>query len=380
MFNYVSRGLDRVRALLFIFLLALPLSAAAHTIRPAVVTVNFTSADDFTVTVRMSAELLLADIGSEYADTNDSPNAALYDEFRALPPEQLARLFDDFAPELLDELRMEFYGARVSLTYDRIEVAPIGDLELSRDSTIFLTGATPADADTMVWYWPEDYGSNVLRVASGDLSSAASAWLKKGQASDPYKLGSGAEQSWLSIVVNYIVIGFEHIVPKGLDHILFVVGLFLLCLKFGPLLWQVSAFTLAHTITLGLSIYGLVALPPSVVEPLIALSIAYVGIENIFTRELKPWRVVLVFLFGLLHGLGFAGVLSEIGLPESEFLTALIAFNVGVELGQLSVILGAFLLVGWFRNRPWYRQVVIIPGSLAIAVIGLYWTWERVLG
>ena len=140
-----------------------------------------------------------------------------------------------------------------------------------------------------------------------------------------------------------------------------------------------TSFTLAHTITLALSIYGVLSLAPTIVEPLIALSIVYVGVENILTRELKPWRVVVVFLFGLLHGLGFAGVLTEIGLPRSEFLPALIAFNVGVELGQLAVIGIAFLAVGlWYRNRPWYRQRVTIPGSVLISLVGLYWFMERI--
>ena len=113
----------------------------------------------------------------------------------------------------------------------------------------------------------------------------------------------------------------HHILPKGLDHILFVLGIFLLSPRWKTMLLQVTAFTVAHSITLGLSIYGIVSLPSRIVEPLIALSIAYVAIENLLTRELKPWRLALVFMFGLLHGLGFAGVLRELGLPREEFLT-----------------------------------------------------------
>jgi hypothetical protein len=157
-----------------------------------------------------------------------------------------------------------------------------------------------------------------------------------------------------------------------------VFGIFLLSIHLRPLLWQVTAFTVAHTITLGLSIYGLVSAPASIVEPLIALSIAYVGIENCLSSRLQPWRIALVFCFGLLHGMGFAGVLSEIGLPPSEFLTALITFNVGVELGQLTVILFGFLLLGWWRDAVWYRSRIVIPLSACISVIGLYWTWERI--
>lgn len=145
------------------------------------------------------------------------------------------------------------------------------------------------------------------------------------------------------------------------------------------MLWQVTAFTLAHTITLALTIYGVVSLPSTIVEPLIALSIVYVAIENVFTDKLHAWRPLVVFCFGLLHGMGFAGVLREIGLPRSEFVPALLAFNIGVELGQLTVIFTAFVLVGLpLRRKPWYRRRVVVPGSLVIAAVGLYWVVQRV--
>ena len=176
----------------------------------------------------------------------------------------------------------------------------------------------------------------------------------------------------------YLALGFTHIVPHGLDHMLFVLGIYLLSGRARTVLWQVSAFTVAHSITLGLSIYGIVAVPPAIVEPLIALSIAYVAIENIFLSELKSWRVVLVFAFGLLHGMGFAGALKELGLPRSEFLTALLTFNVGVEAGQLAVIGAAFLLVGWHcANRAWYRSRIVVPASVLIACTAVYWTIQR---
>lgn len=143
---------------------------------------------------------------------------------------------------------------------------------------------------------------------------------------------------------------------------------------------QVTAFTVAHTITLGLTIYGIFSLSSAIVEPLIALSIAYVAVENLVTSELKPWRVALVFAFGLLHGMGFAGVLANLGLPRSEFLTALVTFNLGVEVGQLSVIAIAFTTVAAFREKDWYHSRAVVPASLLIAGIGLYWTVQRVLG
>src|SRR5207302_7647579 len=126
------------------------------------------------------------------------------------------------------------------------------------------------------------------------------------------------------------------------------------------------------------SMYGVVAVSPRIVEPMIALSIAYVAIENVFLSELKSWRVALVFAFGLLHGMGFAGALKELGLPRSEFVTALFTFNVGVEAGQLTVIGTAFLLVGWHcAPRDWYRSRIVVPASLAFPCTAVYWTIER---
>jgi hypothetical protein len=124
-----------------------------------------------------------------------------------------------------------------------------------------------------------------------------------------------------------------------------------------------------------------IALSPAIVEPLIAASIVAVAVENLLTARLHAWRVFVVFGFGLLHGLGFAGVLTEIGLPRNEFITGLIAFNVGVEGGQLSVIALAWASFGyWFRERPWYRTRIVLPMSAAIALTGAYWMVERILG
>jgi hypothetical protein len=143
-------------------------------------------------------------------------------------------------------------------------------------------------------------------------------------------------------------------------------------------LWQVSAFTAAHSITLGLSLYGIVSVSPRIVEPLIAMSIAYVAIENMFLSELKSWRIALVFAFGLLHGMGFAGALKALELPRSEFVTALLSFNLGVEAGQLAVIAATFLMIGWYgADRSWYRRRIVVPASMAIACVAMYWTIQR---
>lgn len=186
------------------------------------------------------------------------------------------------------------------------------------------------------------------------------------------------QPSRIKVATRYLIFGFEHILPKGLDHILFVLVLFLLSIKFSYLIWQATAFTIAHSITLGLSLYGYVSLSSAFIEPLIALSIVFVAFENIMTPRLNPWRPIVVFIFGLLHGLGFAGALNELGLPRGDFLNALATFNIGVELGQLTVIGSAYLFLGWFINKIWYRKSVIVPASILIAITGAFWTFERI--
>ena len=206
--------------------------------------------------------------------------------------------------------------------------------------------------------------------------------LARGETSEPYSLSVeqiGKSSNNLTTFKQFLYLGIWHIIPEGLDHVLFVLGLFLLNARPKFLLWQITAFTIAHTITLAISSYGLITFPPTVVEPLIALSISYVAIENLFTRALKFWRPLIVFGFGLLHGMGFAGVLREIGTPDHNFLITLLSFNFGVEIGQFGVILFAFLTLGWFQTRMWYRPLVTIPMSLLIAFMGLYWFAERIL-
>ena len=176
----------------------------------------------------------------------------------------------------------------------------------------------------------------------------------------------------------YLKLGYQHIIPLGLDHILFVLSLFLLSPKLKPVLWQATAFTVAHSITLGLAMYHIITPVAAIIEPVIALSIMYVALENIFSPRLKSSRIGIVFLFGLVHGMGFASALGELGLPQNAYLSSLVMFNVGVELGQLTVIIAAFLLFGkWFGQKPYYRKVFVIPLSVLITIIAAYWTVQR---
>jgi hypothetical protein len=257
-----------------------------------------------------------------------------------------------------------------------IDVPEVGDVALSRTSTVRLTGTLPPGDAPLVIGWSADLGPLVVRQRNVD--GGYSGYLVSGALSDPIPLTGGTTLSAPRALSDYIGVGFNHIVPKGLDHILFVLGLFFLSLNLRPLLWQVTAFTLAHTVTLALGALDIIRIPPDIVEPLIAASIVYVAVENLLVRELHPWRPAVVFGFGLLHGLGFASVLQDFGLGSEHFIPKLIGFNVGVEIGQLAVIAATFLTLGvLFGNHYWWRRRIAAPVSVAIALIALFWVLER---
>jgi hydrogenase/urease accessory protein HupE len=266
--------------------------------------------------------------------------------------------------------------ARPEIAYS---VAPGSDDMSAAVATIRLTGPIPPGVRQFAWTYAWTFASYAMVVRAAPTENPVTQWLLGGQRSAPIALALPVPAvDRLGTATRYLALGFTHIVPHGLDHMLFVLGIYLLSIRARSVLLQVSAFTLAHSITLGLSLYGLVSVSPRIVEPLIAVSIAYVAIENIFLSELRSWRVALVFGFGLLHGMGFAGALKDLGLPRSEFLTALLTFNLGVEAGQLAVIGAAFVLVGWpCAHRVWYRSRVAVPASALIASTAIFWTIER---
>jgi hypothetical protein len=298
-------------------------------------------------------------------------------------------LTDEARDTRLRELSTVFVD-RIVLFVDGREVRPFtaeyvppiagrGNAGLPPLATFRLRGRMPHNAQTLRWLYGLVIDPYPLTIRRADGRSITE-WIQGSDWSGTLDLsGQFRRATRIDVARDYLALGFTHILPKGLDHILFVLGLFLLSVRVRPVLIQVTTFTVAHSMTLALTMYGIVSLSPRIVEPLIALSIAYVAIENLVTDRVRPWRLALVFSFGLLHGMGFAGVLSELGLPRDEFLTALLSFNLGVEAGQLTVIAIAALLVIWYRHHAWYHQRVVVPASLCIAAIGVYWTVTRVL-
>jgi hypothetical protein len=256
------------------------------------------------------------------------------------------------------------------------------------------SAADAADARLMLRYGlifaQDSLHRGLLKVDFGDEQSSALLSPERPEAQI-----SRADSNPLKVFGRYIVEGVWHI-WIGIDHIVFLLSLLVLA----PLQasrqrvvhWQaakqarpvvldvlavVTAFTVAHSITLGLTITGWLTPPADWVEPAIAISVVLAALNNLLGfSALKRWR--LAFVFGLVHGFGFASVLIDLGLPASALLAALGGFNIGVELGQLAIV-GAFLPVAWvLRKTRFYRWVVVAGGSAAIVVLGVFWTLERV--
>lgn len=360
------------------------LPVSADVVRPALIEISVFTQGKVSIELRVSVEALMTGINGKYTNTKQSPNAQEYDVYRAMQKDVLLQAFEPFRQTLLDGVDLQLDGESVPLIIESVKIPEPGYTKVPRISVVTLTGKVERDRKQLTWYYPQSFGDHATRVRQVDEANekwhwSDHQWLKDDVYTQPYSLGEiFTRQSFFSVLRTYVVAGFQHILPLGLDHILFVLGIFLLSTSLKPLLWQVTMFTLAHSITLSLSMLEIFSLPSRVVEPLIALSIAYVAIENLFSPKLHRSRLWIVFGFGLLHGLGFASILSEFGMPADDFAMALISFNIGIEFGQLAIITLAFFgLSIWFKNQQTYRHIVVIPLSVLISLTGLYWFWER---
>jgi hypothetical protein len=283
------------------------------------------------------------------------------------------------ARALTNRLELAADSTSLPLTLDRV-TTPAGKPDQVQ---IVVSATITGPVDHLAWRTSLFSGYPLaIRPAGGPPPAADDyEWLGADEWSTPRSFHSlsSVSHGWRH-AASLIALGFTHIVPGGLDHVLFVLGLFLLASRTRTLLLQISAFTLAHSATLALAALGLVSVPSSIVEPLIAVSIAYIAIENLMTTSISKWRLAIVFGFGLLHGLGFAGALAELGISGPDLPVTLVGFNVGVELGQIAVVLAAAIVV---RLLPVAsvdrRRYLTNPASAAIAAMGLFWAVERTL-
>jgi hypothetical protein len=387
-----------VRRLIIAFLgLAVPLSAGAHTMTLTQVLVSFDRPGTISVKIDIDPTMMLG-----------SPE--LYYQFATDTPDRQQATLDRIVPRILDNIRLSAGDIRLTPAFQGFTLpssskADFLDASMSKLTSMRFLAVLPpnglplrlevpvgAEIDYPVAYTvqvPSAHLSITRWLEAGMHESDPFAWADLAPRAGPNASAAVASQAmerfdvdtmpWPRQLALYLRLGFRHIVPEGTDHILFVLGLFFLGITWRKLIAQTSVFTVAHATTLFLSTYGIFRLPSRFVEPAIALSIAFIAIENVFRPRLGPGRLAIVFGFGLIHGLGFASSLSDVPFPKHDFIVALLGFNFGVDAGQLFVIGLAFLAVGWFRNRPWFRSRIAVPCSLAIAAVGLFWAVQRVV-
>jgi hypothetical protein len=364
-------------AALGVVLCGLALAAFAHTLGFTDSTLSLRPDGTFAVDVAYDLDALALGVDPT------ANSGALAAEIRAMPVNEQDALVDRLVDLFTRRLRVRFDGQPVPFTVTlpgRNRPAAPGEPPSALGLVARLEGRVPAGAKTVSFFASRAFPPVRLTVIGTDGERRPMEVLDRGGESRSQSLtGPAAPASAVATTVRFLRLGFAHILPAGLDHVLFVLGLALLSPRLAPLLAQVTAFTLAHTCTLALAVYGVVSLPARVVEPLIAASIVYVAVENLFRREASWLRLALVFAFGLLHGLGFAGVLSELGWPQGRKLVALFSFNLGVELGQLAVIAAALLLLAASGRLGLARRPVERGLSFAIAVVGFVWLVQRLM-
>ena len=369
---------------LFFLLLLLLGSAKADVVKPALVEVSLFSDYRVEVAIELSLEAAMSDIGTQYKNTQDAPSSDYYDELRALEPAVLRQRFDSFSAEFQQGFDLKLDGQSMPLSLIQAEIDIIGYKKRPRKTRLVYEAQFKRWPSEFRWQYIKRYGDSALRwqiYQADSYNWSQWTWLREGAASESIELSQAPQPDMLSQVSQFIGIGFDHVIPLGWDHILFIVGMALSSLVFRNLLLLTLTFTVAHTLTLGLAAADLVNISARIVEPLIAFSIAYVALENLSPRFVLKRKTVWVFVFGLVHGLGFASMLREFEMVERDFLTTLISFNIGVELAQVLVVVLTVLPLLLLRTiGVSYRQWAVMPISILIAVIGLWWGIERLIG
>ena len=354
----------------------------AHEIKPSIADFAYDQSY-LNFEVRLNAELILSNIdASNISNTNSSPLTEIYDRYRLLNKKDLENSILESWKDISSNIEIKINNKLKEIDLIKIDTQDVKNFEISRDTLISFRVLLNEESENFTFKWIKNYGAIILRE-NNDLKledELVTEYLQSGTETDPIFFKENNFRSMFTSFTKFFVLGIQHIIPKGLDHILFIFGLFLFSSSLNKLIKQITIFTIAHSITLIFVSLSLIKINPQIVEPIIALSIVYVGLENIFKNYIKEYmRYVVILFFGLLHGLGFALVLSDIGFRSSKLFINLISFNIGIEVAQILIILFLYLLIAIkFANNKYYRIAFQIPSSILIASIGLYWFIERI--
>jgi hypothetical protein len=285
----------------------------------------------------------------------------------------------ELAPQIIDRVVLFVDGHEIRPTTAEYtppsDSVPPGEVALA---SYTLHGRLPQYARGLRWYYgmvvdPYPFsiqlvdGSSTTELVQGD---AWSTLLRLG--------GPSGRPSLVTRLRDSIWLGYTHVLPRGIDHLLFALGLFLVCGRIRPAIMQVTTFTVAQSLTLGLSLHGFASLPVRLVEPFMVLPVVYVALDNLQTRTTPAVRTALIGAFGALHGIAMAGAFTSVPSLRTDG-AALVGLNGGVGLGLMTVVFAAAVLVAGWSERAWYRSRVVVPASLTIATVGVCWTVLQVM-
>jgi hydrogenase/urease accessory protein HupE len=279
------------------------------------------------------------------------------------------------APREISAALHEEDAVKIRFIFDRPDAGPV------HFDALYLLRLAPNHRSTLTLV---DAANNLIR---GELLSASKhavdIELPAAEAAKPAIATSAATSAPAQPTVSFLAflkLGIEHILT-GYDHLLFLLGLLVVCRRVSSMMAIITCFTLAHSLTLALAALNVVSIPSRVVEPLIAASIIFIGIENLVRHGEPKGRWLLTFAFGLIHGFGFASVLRAIGLGAggASLFVPLFSFNLGVEIGQLSVVAVGLPLLWLLRTRPVFARYGEAAISLVVLLLGSYWLWQRTI-
>ena len=380
---YKKRIENNIIFFFIFFFLFISLSLKSHEIKPSIADFSINESS-LTFEIRLNAELILSGIdASDIQNTDNSNLSYKYDDLRKLPDNDLKENIMSNWDNISQNIYIKLDGDVQKLNLLSIEIINQRNYEVTRDTIISFHIPLDKKNTSFSFSMSKKFGSIILREQNLNkkVDQLYTNYLNSGDASDLINLNHTVALTKINSFIKYLFLGIQHIIPKGLDHILFIIGLFLFSNLIRPLLLQVTMFTIAHTITLVIASLSLINVNASIVEPLIALSIVYIGVENIFKKYSNTKiRYYVIFLFGLLHGLGFALVLKDVGLDYSNLLINLVSFNIGVEIAQIFILFLLYLTIGlFFSKKKYYKLIFQIPLSLFISLIAIYWFVERII-
>lgn len=345
--------------------------AAAHELRPAIADVTVT-ATTVTVEIELALEALVAEIDVSAIDnTDDSPNAARYDELRAKAPAELEAELRAAWPGLRQNFLMAAGDTALDPQIAGVTIPDDVDPELARDTQLTLTATLPADGSPVTVGWTANNGPLVVReMATGGVGAYAGL-LDGGQVSDPLPRGSGVAGDSLAVFVAQAAV---HVGGSGLDHMALALALVFLAPTLASVAGQVAVFVAVGAISLAAATAGLVPVSPVAVSILVAVSVVAVAGHNVVASRLGVGRIALVAAAGVAHGLALATAVTGSALATA-------GFGLGAAVVLVAVAAVAYVLVALpFGQQPWYRRAVAVPISALIALAGVNWVLALTLG